>query len=257
MNCAAVPASLLESELFGHERGAFSGAVQRRTGRFEAAHGGTFFLDEIGEMPLEVQPKVLRLLQERAFERLGSCETQVADVRIVAATHRDLVQLVEDGEFREDLYYRLSVFPIHVPPLRERVEDIPLLVDHFLARFSQRLGRVVRAPSSATLDALMRYDWPGNIRELQNTIERGVLLSRGDRLESITLGGTRTRASSSAPVTLRDVSRRHILEVLESTGWVVAGRQGAAAKLGMKRSTLNFRMKKLGIARPTRLPLEG
>jgi formate hydrogenlyase transcriptional activator len=251
INCAAIPSGLIESELFGHERGAFTGATNRRVGRFELANEGSLFLDEIGELPLEVQPKLLRVLQEREFERLGSNETVRSNARLVAATHRDLRALVDDRSFREDLYYRLNVFPIHVPPLRERDEDIPLLVTRFVRRFSSAMSKDIRSVSPATLEQLQRHDWPGNIRELQNVIERAVILCAGPVLDfELELAPSRRKPSHEA---LEDVSRAHILEVLRKVHGVVGGPNGAAARLGLKRSTLNFRMKKLGITNPFRV----
>jgi formate hydrogenlyase transcriptional activator len=264
MNCAAVPGGLLESELFGHEKGAFTGAVTRRTGRFELAQDGTLFLDEIGELPSELQPKLLRLLQEREFERIGGNRTLRVNARLVAATNRDLAEMVEARTFREDLYYRLSVFPIQVPALRERKDDIPLLAEAFMRRFARRMNKDVAGISPAALAELQEYDWPGNIRELMNVIERAVILTC-DRELVPSLGARRVarralELASPAPAaaatrdTLDAVQRAHILSVLHATNWVVAGPQGAAARLGLKRSTLNFRMKRLGIARPSARP---
>lgn len=253
VNCAAIPLGLMESELFGHERGAFTGATTRRIGRFELADNGTMFLDEIGELPLELQPKLLRLLQEREFERLGSNETLRSNARLVAATHRDLRVLVDEHSFREDLYYRLNVVPIRVPPLRERADDIPLLVDSFVRRFARAMNKDIRSVCPATLAQLQRYDWPGNIRELQNVVERAVILCAGPVLElQFESDMLRTKATHDGHETLADVAREHILEVLRKTNGVVGGPKGAAARLGMKRSTLNFRMKKLGIKNPSR-----
>jgi formate hydrogenlyase transcriptional activator len=260
MNCAAVPGGLLESELFGHEKGAFTGAIMRRTGRFELAQDGTLFLDEIGELPQELQPKLLRLLQEREFERLGGNRTLRVNARLIAATNRDLAEMVEARSFREDLYYRLSVFPIHVPALRERKDDIPLLAEAFMRRFARRMGKSIEAISPAAMAELLEYDWPGNIRELMNVIERAVILTSERELVP-SLGVRRSArkalelaapmpAAEPARDTLDAVQRAHILSVLHATNWVVAGPQGAAARLGLKRSTLNFRMKRLGIARP-------
>jgi formate hydrogenlyase transcriptional activator len=252
LNCAAVPTALLESELFGHERGAFTGALSRREGRFELAQDGTLFLDEIGEMAIELQPKLLRVLQEREFERVGSCRTLATTARIVAATNRDLRAMVADGAFREDLYYRLNVFPICLPALRERREDIPLLAEMFLRRSSRRMSKNVEAIDSASLSAMQRYAWPGNIRELQNVIERAVILARGSVVEvALPHEGEGPPGAISEPHdTLEGVERAHILSVLDRTNGVVGGPHGAAVRLGMKRSTLIFRMKKLGIARP-------
>jgi formate hydrogenlyase transcriptional activator len=251
VNCAAMPAGLLESELFGHERGAFTGALTQTTGRFQLAHTGTLFLDEIGDLPLELQPKLLRVLQEREFERLGSTRTIRVDVRIVAATNQNLEQMVRERRFRADLFYRLNVFPIALPPLRERSEDIPLLVREFVRRFALRMNKEVSHVPPDVMEFLRQQDWPGNIRELQNLIERAVILSFG---QDLTLpGGTfkRTTRSEAAPVgnrTLAEAERDHIVETLRQVGWVVGGRQGAAARLGLARTTLLYRMRKLGIA---------
>ena len=261
LNCAAIPTGLLESELFGHEKGAFTGAITQRVGRFELANRGTIFLDEIGEIPLELQPKLLRVLQEREFERLGSTRTIRTDARLIAATNRDLKIMVEEQRFRSDLYYRLDVFPIRVPSLRERKEDIPLLVRHFVKEFSRRNQRVIDTIPSETMQALVRYHWPGNIRELQNVIERAVIISRGPVLNVALAGLTLDVASTSAPVVttaksasheslqvmLEETERNQILRALEESNGVVAGPNGAAARLGVKRSTLQLRMQKLGI----------
>jgi len=254
LNCAAIPTGLLESELFGHEKGAFTGAISQKVGRFELAHQGTLFLDEVGDIPPELQPKLLRVLQEQEFERLGSTKTIAVDVRLVAATNRDLAAMVADGRFRSDLYYRLNVFPLVLPPLRERSDDIPRLVRHFTQRFARRMGRRIETIPSAILDALVRHPWPGNIRELQNVIERAVILSPGSTLQ-VPLGELQPAHATvpSAPastVTLADAEREHILGILRETDWVVGGPKGAAARLGMKRSTLLWKMKKLGISRP-------
>lgn len=254
INCAAIPLGLLESELFGHEKGAFTGAISQKVGRFELAHRGTLFLDEVGDIPPELQPKLLRVLQEQDFERLGGTRTINVDVRLVAATNRDLASMVAEGRFRSDLYYRLNVFPLVLPPLRDRPEDIPTLARHFTQRFARRMGRRIETIPSTTLEALVRYGWPGNIRELQNVIERAVILSPGPSLQ-VPLGdlqpaAAETRAPVAATVTLAAAEREHILGVLRETGWVVAGAKGAAARLGMKRSTLQAKMKKLGISRP-------
>jgi transcriptional regulator with GAF, ATPase, and Fis domain len=258
VNCAALPPSLIESELFGHERGAFTGAVSRKIGRFEVADGGTILLDEIGDLAPEIQVKLLRVLQAGSFERLGSSETRTVDVRVIAATNRDLDAMVERGEFRDDLYYRLGVFPIHVPPLRERREDIPLLVWYFVSVLQTRLGKAINTITPETMDALTAYDWPGNVRELQNVVERAMILSRSERLELGTIFPER-RSGERVSVTrardhgtrLEDAERAHILDVLEKCNWKIGGQDGAAERLGLNRSTLQSRMKKLGIRRPT------
>ena len=253
LNCAAIPSGLLESELFGHERGAFTGAITQRIGRVEVADEGSLFLDEIGDISLELQPKLLRVLQEREFERLGSTRTKKIDVRVVAATHRDLEGMILKGEFRSDLYYRLNVFPISIPPLRERPEDIPLLVEHFVQEAARKLNKTIDAVSSDTMAALTDYQWPGNIRELENVIERAVILSHSSvlRVPHRDLQSRVTAGHSSEKLeTLADVEREHIRSVLKQTRWVLSGTNGAAARLGMNRSTLYFRMKKLGIVRP-------
>jgi formate hydrogenlyase transcriptional activator len=253
LNCAAIPTGLLESELFGHEKGAFTGAITQKVGRFELAHQGTLFLDEVGDIPPELQPKLLRALQEQEFERLGSTRTVRVDVRLVAATNRDLAQMAGDGRFRSDLYYRLNVFPVVLPPLRERPEDIPRLVRHFTQRFARRMGRRIETIPAAVMDGLVRYPWPGNIRELENVIERAVILSPGPELY-INLGDLKAAAPTEVPpgaaVTLADAERDHILGVLRESGWVLGGPNGAAARLAMKRTTLQSKMKKLGISRP-------
>jgi formate hydrogenlyase transcriptional activator len=257
MNAAAMPASLFESELFGHEKGAFTGAVASRTGRLELAHRGTLFLDEVGDIPLDVQPKLLRVLQEREFERLGSTRTQRVDVRIVAATNRDLERMVEDGSFRSDLYYRLNVFPIAIPPLRDRVEDIPALALHFVTQCARRLGRPVPSISATVMDALKRWTWPGNIRELQNVIERGVIQSTGSDfvlpLQAVQ-PKVRARVPGAEPEpapTLKDAEREAIVRALRESGGVIAGPTGAAARLGLQRTTLQGKMRRLGIRRPS------
>jgi formate hydrogenlyase transcriptional activator len=253
LNCAAIPSGLLESELFGHERGAFTGAITQKTGRIEVADQGSLFLDEIGDIPLELQPKLLRVLQEREFERLGSTRTKKVDVRIVAATHRDLEEMILKKEFRSDLYYRLNVFPIPIPPLRERPEDVPLLVQHFVQQAAQRMNKTIDTISPGTMEALTQYAWPGNIRELENVIERAVILSPGCVLQ-VPLRDLRSRIApgngDEKSKTLADVEREHIRSILQETKWVLSGPQGAAKRLGLNRSTLHFRMKKLGIARP-------
>jgi formate hydrogenlyase transcriptional activator len=257
VNCAAIPMGLLESELFGHEKGAFTGAIAQRIGRFELAHQGTLFLDEVGDIPLELQPKLLRVLQEQQFERLGSTRTQQVDVRLVAATNCDLEKMVADKQYRSDLYYRLNVFPVTIPPLRERPEDIPLLVRFFAQRFARRMKKPIESIPAKTSEALTRYHWPGNVRELENVIERAVILSRDTELE---VPFTELKIAPEPAVTvkrepvpnssaLQDVEREHILQVLEETKWLVAGPSGAAAKLGMKRTTLQAKMRKLGITR--------
>jgi formate hydrogenlyase transcriptional activator len=253
LNCAAIPHGLLESELFGHERGAFTGAVSQKVGRLELADRGSLFLDEIGDIPLELQPKLLRVLQEREFERLGSTRTKKVDVRIVAATHRDLEEMIQEKQFRTDLYYRLNVFPISIPPLRERPEDIPLLVQHFVREAARRMNKTIDAIPSAAMEALMQYRWPGNIRELENVIERAVILSPGSVLR-VPVRDLRSRIApghaNEEPHTIADVEREHIRAVLQETRWVLSGPRGAATRLGLNRSTLYFRMKKLGIVRP-------
>ena len=253
LNCAAIPTGLLESELFGHEKGAFTGAIAQRIGRFELADGGTIFLDEVGDIPLELQTKLLRVLQEREFERLGSTRTLRTDARLIAATNRELQKMVEQRKFREDLFYRLNVFPIYVPALRERSEDIPLLVNHFAQRFARRMNRTIETIPAETMAALTRYPWPGNIRELQNLIERAVILSHGPVLQ-IPLQDldncTAPRRDNGKDQTLEAAERAHILAILKETRWVLAGPRGAAVRLGMNRSTLQFRLKKLGIVRP-------
>ncbi len=256
VNCAAIPTGLLESEFFGHERGAFTGAIDRRIGRFELAHQGTIFLDEVEDIPLELQSKLLRVLQEQEFERLGSSRTQRVDVRVVAATNTDLAELVAERKFRSDLYYRLNVFPINVPPLRERPEDIPLLVHFFANKFAQQMKKRIESVPKETMAALVSYNWPGNIRELQNLVERGVILSRGSTLEiPLTELKRSTRPITAAnSTTLEAVERDHILRVLSETRWVIGGPTGAAARLGMNRTTLNHRMRKLGISRPQPQP---
>lgn len=250
MNCAAIPTGLLESELFGHERGAFTGAIAQKVGRFELAHQGTLFLDEVGDIPLEMQAKLLRVLQEQEFERLGSTRTLRVNVRWVAATNRDLGQMVVDKEFRSDLYYRLAVFPITVPPLRERPEDIPLLVRYFAQRYARRMRRRIETIPAETLTALCHYPWPGNIRELENLLERSVILSQGDDLR-VPLSELKAQvpAAPNGLATLAAAEREHILRALREASWVIGGPSGAAARLGMKRTTLQSRMKKLGIAR--------
>src|SRR5712664_2872085 len=248
-NCTAIPAGLLESELFGHERGAFTGAIARRIGRFELAHGGTLLLDEIGDLPLDLQPKLLRVLEEQQFERVGSAHTIRSDVRVVAATNRPLEALVDAGTFRADLYYRLNVFSVELPALRERPEDIPLLVRDFVAHHARRLGRRIESIPVDVMDTLVHHPWPGNIRELQNVIHRAVILSRGTSLQlpPFDAGVNAGRTLAPRAETFDDVAREHILEVLPETNGVVAGPRGAAALLGLKRTTLLSRMQRLGI----------
>jgi formate hydrogenlyase transcriptional activator len=285
LNCAAIPTGLLESELFGHEKGAFTGAIAQKVGRFELAHQGTLFLDEVGDIPPELQPKLLRVLQEQELERLGSTQTIKVNVRLVAATNRDLARMVAEGRFRRDLYYRVNVFPITLPPLRERPDGIPSLVRHFTQDFARRMGRRIETIPAATMEALVRYPWPGNVRELQNVIERAVILSPGTALQvplgELEAGGLRTEvggqrsevrsqksesanelltsefrplASSVRPptpaCTLAEAERAHILAALRETGWVMGGPRGAAARLGINRSTLQHKVKKHGICRP-------
>ena len=256
VSCAAIPAGLLESDLFGHERGAFTGATARKIGRFELAHESTLFLDEVGDIPLELQPKLLRVLQEHEFERLGGIETRRADVRIVAATCRDLSRMVAAGDFRSDLFYRINVYPIHLPALRERAEDIPLLVRHFLNKYAREMGRPVPSLSEATMETLCRHDWPGNVRELQNVIERAVIRARGklhvspaELIQGSPPLPMEPIDSPPGAVTLEESEREHILRVLHDTRWVVGGSSGAAAVLGVKRTTLISKMQKLGISR--------
>jgi formate hydrogenlyase transcriptional activator len=260
LNCAAIPSGLLESELFGHERGAFTGAIVQKIGRVELADQGTLFLDEIGDIPLELQPKLLRVLQEREFERLGSTRTQKIDVRLVAATHRNLERMIAGKQFRSDLYYRLNVFPIDVPPLRERPEDIPLLVGHFVQQFAGRMGRTIETIPEETMDALMGYAWPGNIRELQNLIERAVILSPGSSILQVPLRYLRTHTAGGLNYkptqTLAEAEREHILAALKEADWVISGPNGAATRLAINRSTLQFRMRKLGIVRSDAMCVE-
>jgi formate hydrogenlyase transcriptional activator len=259
LNCAAIPTGLLESELFGHEKGAFTGAVERRIGRFELADGGTLFLDEVGDIPPELQPKLLRVLQEQEFERLGSAKTVKVDVRLVAATHRNLAKMVADGKFRSDLYYRLHVFPVHLPALRERPEDIPELVWHFVELYARRFGKKIASVPPQVMSALEQYTWPGNVRELQHLIERAVILSPGGELR-VPLADISATSSGEPPVhtvptppahpTLKESERDLIRRTLDECRWVVGGPRGAAARLGLKRTTLLSRMKKLGLIRP-------
>jgi formate hydrogenlyase transcriptional activator len=256
VNCAAIPSGLLESELFGHERGSFTGAIARKIGRFEMAHGGTIFLDEIGDIPAELQPKLLRVLQEQEFERLGSTQTIRVNVRVVAATSRNLPQMVADREFRGDLYYRLNVFPIRLPALSERSDDIPLLVRHFVQGFARRMQKSIDHVSVESMNALLGYSWPGNVRELQNLIERAVILSPGKvlRLPLSELNQHNSFAdipgqSHGSRLTLKDAEREHIIQALAETNWIVGGLKGAAARLGLKRTTLISKMQRLDISR--------
>jgi formate hydrogenlyase transcriptional activator len=254
LNCAAIPLDLLESELFGHEKGAFTGAIAQRIGRFEMADKGTLFLDEVGDIPPALQPKLLRVLQEQEFERLGSTRTRQVDVRLVAATNRDLTEMMKRGEFRSDLYYRLNIFPIRIPPLRERREDIPLLVQYFMQKYARRMGKRIETVPPATMQKLVDWSWPGNVRELQNMIERGAILSRGFVLEipltELEQSAVTAPGDNNGGATLEAVERDHILQALRHSGWVVGGPSGAAARLGLNRSTLNARMRKLEIRRP-------
>jgi formate hydrogenlyase transcriptional activator len=261
LNCAAIPLDLLESELFGHEKGAFTGAIAQKIGRFEMADKGTLFLDEVGDIPPALQPKLLRVLQEQQFERLGSGRTHQVDVRLVAATNRDLAKMVARGQFRSDLYYRLNVFPVLLPALRERREDIPALVMHFVKLFSRRMGKQVDRIPPETMAAFQWYSWPGNIRELQNLVERSVILSRDGVLPNplhkkqtgIMIPSLHRTRGLESPITLEESDRTLIVETLEQAGWIVGGTRGAAAKLGLKRTTLLAKMRRLGIARPTSL----
>ena len=256
LNCAAIPFDLLESELFGHERGAFTGAIAQKVGRFELADKGTLFLDEVGDIPLALQPKLLRVLQEQEFERLGGTRTHQVDVRLVAATNRNLAEMVKRNEFRSDLYYRLNVFPILLPPLRDRREDIPALVSHFVEIYGRRMAKQIEHIPPDTMSALSSHPWLGNIRELQNFIERSVIVTSGNILHPpLTSLKSAAAAESTGAITLEDAERDHIHKILEQTRWVVSGPNGAAARLGIKRSTLYFRMQKLGISRTNRNPL--
>jgi len=255
VNCAAIPLDLLESELFGHEKGAFTGAIAQRIGRFELADKGTLFLDEVGDIPRTLQPKLLRVLQEQEFERLGNGRTHHVDVRVVAATHRDLEQMVKSNEFRSDLFYRLNVFPVLLPPLRARYEDIPALVTHFVDFYGRRIGKPIQQIPEETMSALRSYAWPGNVRELQNLIERGVILSHDGVLPNpLPSNHQETVTVISKSNTLKEVDRALILQVLETAAWMIGGPEGAAAKLGVKRTTLLYKMKKFGIFRPLQGP---
>jgi formate hydrogenlyase transcriptional activator len=250
VNCAAIPSGLLESELFGHEKGAFTGAIMRKAGRFEVADKGTLFLDEVGDIPLDVQSKLLRVLQEREFERLGSTRTQQVDVRVIAATHRDLKKMVEEGTFRSDLYYRLHVFPLVVPPLRDRRDDIPRIVHHYVEKYAKRMNRRIETIPARTMEVFANYSWPGNVRELQNFIERAVILSPGDTLraplEELKQETVQTSSATSL-TTLEEMEREHVLRALRESNWVTGGPNGAAVRLGMKRTTLAYRIRKLKI----------
>ena len=252
VNCAAIPAGLIESELFGHERGAFTGALTQRTGRFEMANGGTLFLDEIGDLAWDLQVKLLRVLQEQEFERLGGTRSIRVNVRLIAATHRELLQMVADKEFRADLFYRISVFPIALPPLRDHRDDIPALARHFVAKYAERMNKVVTEIPSETMEAMLGYDWPGNVRQLQNFIEHGVIVSPGPAFAP-PLNQLRPQRSSlpKNSKTLDDATRDHVLQTLEETKWVVGGRHGAAARLGIARTTLVSKMRRLGIESAT------
>jgi formate hydrogenlyase transcriptional activator len=251
LNCAAIPLDLLESELFGHERGAFTGAIAQKTGRFELADKGTLFLDEVGDIPAALQPKLLRVLQEQEFERLGGNRTHRVDVRLVAATNRNLTEMVKQGEFRSDLYYRLDVFPIMLPPLRARRVDIPALVAHFVEIFRQRMRKQINHIPRETMFALCSYEWPGNIRELQNRIERAVILSKDGVLSNpLPIPESQSVNTYPFPTTLKEIERNTILSALEDRGWVVGGSEGAAAKLGLPRTTLIYKMERFGICRP-------
>lgn len=257
LNCAAIPTGLLESELFGHEKGAFTGAIAQRIGRFELANRGTVFLDEIGDIPLELQPKLLRVLQEREFERLGSTRTLHTDARLIAATNANLVERVREKRFRSDLYYRLNVFPLTIPPLRERREDIPLLARHFVEKYARRMNKRIETIPAEAMNAMSEYHWPGNVRELENFVERSVILSDDSMLQPPLAELAQQRVSSSSkiseevPTKLREVEREHILRTLKDTKWIIGGPSGAAARLGMKRTTLGSLVKRLGITRPS------
>jgi transcriptional regulator with GAF, ATPase, and Fis domain len=256
LNCAAIPGGLLESELFGHEKGAFTGAICQKIGRMELANHGTLFLDEVGDIPLELQPKLLRAFQEREFERLGSTRTIAVDMRLISATNQNLEDMVKARQFRSDLYYRLKVFPIAIPALRDRPEDIPLLVEHFARKHAKRMGKPIEIIPQETMEAMTRWHWPGNVRELENFIERAVILSQGPALnipeEEIRTAARSTEPGPAAPATLEDAERETIISALRRAGGVIGGPNGAAAQLGLKRTTLNFKMRKLGITRDLR-----
>jgi formate hydrogenlyase transcriptional activator len=252
VNCAAIPLGLLESDLFGHEKGAFTGAIAQKVGRFELAHKGTLFLDEVGDIPLELQPKLLRVLQEQEFERLGSTRTQRVDVRVIAATNASLTQMVAEKKFRSDLYYRLYIFPVTVPPLRDRREDIPILVRHFVNKYARRMGKQIESIPKESMDALARYAWPGNIRELQNLMERATLLSTGPSLR-VPLAEILADSDLSAAAggnALEQARREQIIRALRESNWIVGGAHGAAARLGLKRTSLAYKMQRLGISCP-------
>jgi transcriptional regulator with GAF, ATPase, and Fis domain len=253
VNCGSIPSGLVESELFGHERGAFTGATQRRIGRFELANSGTIFLDEVTELPLDTQVKLLRVLQEGEFERVGSSQTIKVDVRVIAATNRDLNEIVKNGSFRADLFYRLNVFPLESPPLRERKDDIPLLVNFFLSRFGKKLGKEVHGVSQKSMQSMVQYSWPGNIRELQNVIERAVVVARGPmvQIDDSMLCSETGLMETSTIDTLENVERSHIVRALTETHWVIHGKKGAAEILGINPSTLRSRIDKLGIKKPS------
>jgi len=251
MNCAALPANLIESELFGHEKGAYTGALSRRLGRFEIAHGATLFLDEIGELPLELQPKLLRVIENGEFERLGSSETKKVDVRIIAATNRNLAEEVRQGRFREDLWYRLNIFPITMPPLRDRLEDIPLLVNFYVNKISKRLGKSIEIIPVHVMEALQGYHWPGNVRELENVLERAVISSSGPKLRLVDELKKPPREALRSGRTLAEVEREYITQVLEQVRWKVSGPGSASEVLGLERSTLRARMRKLNIGKPS------
>ena len=255
VNCAALPANLVESELFGHEKGAFTGAHARKAGRFELADGGTIFLDEIGDLPLELQAKLLRVLQEGEFERIGGTQTLHVDVRVITATNRDLEKSVEEKHFREDLYYRLNVFPLSLPPLRARTGDMPLMVHHFVDKYSKKIGKTIDTIPQKVMAAFQTYDWPGNVRELENVIERALILSQGSTLHlDDGLGRRRKTSTTASMLTLEDAERQHIRQMLEQTHWQIEGQRGAAVRLGINPSTLRSRMRKLGIEKPWAQP---
>jgi chemotaxis protein methyltransferase CheR len=250
VNCATLPSNLIESELFGHEKGAFTGASFTHLGRFEVADGATLFLDEIGELPMELQPKMLRVVEDGEFERLGSSHTIKVDVRIIAATNRNLEAEIQKGRFRSDLWYRLNIFPITMPPLRDRLDDIPLLVDFYIQKISKRMGKTIKVIPTTVMEALQAYHWPGNVRELENVLERAVIESSGLKLRLVDELKTRQKDLPTAPKTMESVEREHIVRILNQTRWKVSGKNGAAEILGLNRSTLRARMRKLGIVKP-------